>query len=495
MGFNHLHVHSHYSIGRALPSVESLVERAAALGMKALALTDNNSIAGMGELYRHCNAKGVQPILGCELDILPSNHGLYQGRTHRLVVLVENQTGYRNLVQLLSRAHDRPEGVPPHVTFTDFERFCEGLIVLSGSRRSELYHWLREKQPEQTKHYLTRLIRQVGKENLFFEILEYPHPRTRKIMDQILELSHYFDIPAVASQNVHFLDPEEMMAYCALVQHPHLLAPQWPLPESEFPTRHFTTLQEMEKRFSYHPELLEATEYIAERCEFRFPRQRDRVPTPAFERGQDAAAALWDRAIRGAGNRYGGVSQSVRDRISEEYSDLVETGGRGADLAGFLLLLSELTESLHDSGGCQGVGRGNLLTSVVAYSIGLTEVDPLEHDLPYQSIRPEDALLPLVELDVSSRTMESALRWLKENVGKLNVVGVGHRVDWDRQPLFHHGCGSPCACGSRSGNTPGSSCATQKWGGSGTSAPEAPDGIGRSRCSATPSGPAPPQKA
>ncbi len=438
MGFNHLHVHSHYSIGRALPSVESLVERAAALGMKALALTDNNSIAGMGELYQHCSEKNISPILGCEIDILPSNHGMYHGRTHRLVVLVENQTGYRNIVQILSRAHQRPDGVPPHVTFTDFERYSEGLIILSGSRRSELYHWLREKQPEQTKNYLTRLIQQVGKANLFFEIIEYPHPRTRKIMDQILELSNYFDIPAVATQNVHFLDPEHMMAYCALVQHPHLLAPQWPPPESELPTRHFTTQQEMEKRFSYHPELMEATEYIAQRCEFQFPRRRDRVPTPVFERGQDAAAALWDRAIIGAGNRYGGVSQAVRDRISEEYSDLVNPGGNGTDLAGFLLLLSEMTESLRHAGACQGVGRGKLLTSVVAYSIGLTEVDPLEHNLPYQSIRPEDALLPLVELDVSSQTMEIALRWLGEQVGKPNVVGVGHRVDWERQPLFHH---------------------------------------------------------
>ena len=277
MSFVHLHTHSHYSIGRAVPSVRSLVRRASDLKMRALALTDNNTISGLWELVSESKHYGIQPILGAELDILPSVHGIYQGRTHRLTVLVENERGYRNLVSLLTIAHARPEH-PPHIAFNDLLRNSEGLIVLTGTPRSELYYWLRQGQAAETKEYLNRLAAGVGTENLYFEILEYPHDSTRTVMEYVLELSRFLDIPVVVTQNVHFIDPEDMPAYCALTQFSQGAAPRWPLRDDEMPTRHFTTQQEMERRFAFHPELLEETSKIAARCEFVFPRHRPRNP-------------------------------------------------------------------------------------------------------------------------------------------------------------------------------------------------------------------------
>ncbi len=439
MSFVHLHTHSHYSIGRAVPRVRQLVERAAELGMPAIALTDNNSIAGLHALALAAGEAGIKPILGCELDILPSDHGLYQGRTHRLVLLVENDEGYRNLVRLVSRAHNQKSpDVPPHVSFADFERHCQGLIVLTGSRRSELYYWLREKKSTDTKNYMTRLASAVGQNNLFFEILEYPHPRTRRIMDQILEISRFLDIPAVATQNVHFMDPEDMPAYCALVQLPRTLSPYWPPPDTEMPTRHFTTAEEMKKRFGFTPELLEQTMEIANRCAFRFPRRRERLPLVDFDRGQDAATVLWDRAVRGAAARYGGLNEAVKDRLNEEYSDLCGAGGQAIELAGYMLLLHEVAGALRNQGLCRGVGRGNLLTSVVAYALGIIEIDPLAYGLHYQSPRQEPNCYPLFEIDVSTASMEQTLIFFREQYGEKNIASLGRRVDWARQPLFHH---------------------------------------------------------
>jgi len=440
MSFVHLHTHSHYSIGRAIPTVRALVRRAADLEMPAIALTDNNSIAGMHELAAAAQEFGIQPILGCELDVLPSGHGVFQGRTHRLVLLVESETGYRNLVDLITAAHRQPPDLPPHVRFTDLERRLGGLIVLTGSPRGELYHWLREGNSAATKSYLNRLARAAGDRNLFFEVMEYPHPRIRKIMDYILELSRFLGIPAVAAQNVHFLDPRDMPAYAALTQFPRFSGPFWPPSDSEMPTRHFTTAAAMQKRFGYTPEILEQTLRIAKRCSFTFPRLRPLIPVPDFERGQDAATLLWDKAIHGAAARYGGLSESLKERLNQEFGDIRGLAGQGIDLTEQFLLLQNLTAFLRKRELCRGVGRGKWITSVIAYALEIVEMDPLAYKLDYQPLREDPRAYPLFEIELSSHGMEESLRYLTEEFGKDSVMTVGRRVDWKRSDLFQHLC-------------------------------------------------------
>ncbi len=437
MTFVHLHTHSHYSIGHALPRVRELVERAALCEMPALALTDHDSIAGMLELNEAAEEFGIQPIIGCELSILPYDHGVYQGRLHRLVTLVENEEGYWNLVALLSRAHTKSPDVPPHITFPEFERSCRGLIVLTGARRSELYYWLRERNVNETRNYLNRLAAATGVENLFFEILEYPHPRTRDLMDQILELSRFLRIPAVATQNVYFLDPEDMPAYCALVQYPRQIEPRWPLPDTEMPTRHFTTPYEMRKRFCFTPELLDTSLEIARRCQFRFPRSRSRVPLPDFQRGQDSPSLLWDLVIQGAAMRFGSMDETLKNRLNEEYTDLCDTDyGRRVDMTGYILMLRDITNFLRREDLCHGAGCGPILTSVLAYTLGIIEVNPLSFGFPYVPLRPAPDRFPVFELEVSTSAMARTLAFLRESYGRDNIASVGRRLDWERQALF-----------------------------------------------------------
>ena len=446
MNFVHLHTHSHYSIGRAAPRVRDLVERAAALGMPALALTDNNTVAGLNELHQSAQEFGIQPIIGCEIDVLPSTHVAYQGLLHSLVALVEDEQGYRNLTALLTGAHERPadsrtpSAVPPHVTTADLSRFTGGLIYLIGSPRSELFYWLRRGDPAETKNYLNRLANGVGQRNLYFEILEYPDPRVRKVMDYILELSRFLRIPAVATQNVHFLDPAHMPAYCALVQHPRLLSPHWPPPDHEMPTRHFTTPREMERRFGFTPELLEQSVKIAARCSFTFPRPRPRVPAPDLERGQDPPSVLWELAVRGAASRYGELTEAIKERLNLEYADIRGSDGDGIDMADYLLFLRDVADFLRGKGLPRGVGRGPILSSVMAYALGIIEVDPLRYKLEYHPLRPDPGRLPPFQIEVSSGGMEQVLQYLGTRYGTGNVANVGRRVDWERPRLFQHLC-------------------------------------------------------
>jgi len=440
VSFVHLHVHSHYSIGRAVPCVRSLVQRAAHLEMPSIALTDNNSIAGLHELDEAAREFGIRPILGCELDVLPSDHGVYQGRTHRIVLLMEKETGYRNLVRLLTLAHAQPPDFPPHVRFSDLERHLGGLILLTGSPRSELYHCLREGDSAMTKKYLNRLANAAGSGNLFFEVLEYPHPRIRKIMDYVLELSRFLNIPAVASQNIHFLDPKDMAAYCALVQFPRSHSPQWPLPDHDLPTRHFTTPADMQKRFGFTPEILEQSLRIAERCAPPLPRHRAQVPVPDLDRGQDPPTLLWDKAIQGATRRYGDLTPAIKDRLNSEFGDIRGLDGRQPDLAEHLLFLQDISDFLRQNHLPRGVGRGKWLTSVVAFTLGITQIDPLEHRLDYQPLRSGTYGFPLFEIETSANGMDQVLQHLRDQYGVDNVVAVGRRVDWRRNDLFQHLC-------------------------------------------------------
>lgn len=438
MSFVHLHTHSHYSIGRAVPRVRDLVKRAKEYEMPALALTDNNSVAGLGDLADAAKEFGIQPIIGAEIDILPSAHGFYQGRTHRLTALVETEQGYRNLVTLISIILNRPSNVPPHATFLDLLRHSKGLIFLTGSPRSELYYWLREGNAGETKNYLNRLAAGVGAANIFFEVMEYPHPRTRNVMDYVQELSKFLHVPAVVTQNVHYLDPEDVLAYCALVQHPRLVGPQWPLPEEETPTRHFTSTTEMQRRFAYTPHLLEATLHIAERCAFQFPRRRSLLPVPDFERGQDAPVVLWDKAVRGAAGRYGALTEAIKERLNLEYSDICSSASDHINLAEYLLFLQDIMSFARESEICRGSGRGSLITSVIAYALGIVEVDPLAYDLPYRSLRKDAIHFPVFQMEASTAGMEQTLEFLRARYGDGYVAAVGKRVDWVRQRLFQH---------------------------------------------------------
>lgn len=440
MSFVHLHTHSHYSVGRAVPSVEDLVMKAAREHMPALALTDNNTIAGMYELWKYCKHEGVHPIIGCELDVLPSPDGVFRGRTHRIVLLVRNETGYRNLVWLLNRAHTHPPDLPRHVRFVDLEAHLEGLIVLTGSPRSELYALLREGNAAQASAYINRLRNAAEEDGLVYEVMDYPHPRTRQIMDNIRELAEFAHQPAVATQNVHYLEPEDVLAYCALMQHPRQVAPRWPLPDSEMPTRHFATAAEMDKRFAYHPDLLEQTLSLAERCVFDFPPARPQIPVPDFDRGQDAPSVLWDEAVRGATERYGELDENIKLRLNQEYGDIRGLEGKALDLSSYFLLLRDTMRFLSERDFCRGTGMGKWSHSLIAYALGIIETDPMAHKLAYEPLRENPMRLPVFPIEVSTKGMEKLLEHLQVAYGKGNVAAVGRVQYWKRTDLYHHLC-------------------------------------------------------
>ena len=446
MGFVHLHTHSHYTIGRGVASVRELVRRAARLGMPAVALTDTNTIVGFEELIDEARTCEIQPILGCELHVLPLQHTLYQGHTHPITLLVRTDQGYRNLVRLLTLAHSAPDGEPPHVKASQLETHARGLIALTGPAEGELCHLLRSGDTEATTAYLNRLAGTFEPGAVFFEVIEYPDPALRRVMDYVLELSDFLNIPAVATQDVCFLDPADMPAYCAIEQQPRLLAPQWPLPDDQMPTRHFTTEREMRRRFGFRPAVIDQTVALAEMCEFRFPRGRSRIPLHTFDRGEDPPSMLWDRAVRGASARYGGLTEEVKQRLNAEYRCLRgETdASHGApallDLAEYLLFAQDIMRFVREERMSRGIGRGPLLTSVLAYCLGITDADPIAHKLEFQDPRPAPDCLPPLDIELSSEGSRRLIEHLRETCGPRHVVHTAHRIDWDRNRLFEQLC-------------------------------------------------------
>lgn len=443
MGFVHLHTHSHYTIGRGVCGVRDLVRRAARLGMPAIALTDTHTIAGYGELVDEAERQGIQPILGCELHVLPFEQTSWQNTTHPLTVLVRDELGYRHLLELLTHAHKAPPEASPHVSLSDLDRLSEGLVILTGPRESELAGCLAQNDSERTTRYIERLTQVADPDALFFEIIEYPSPAMRRVNDFIFQLGEFLKIPIVVTQDVYFLDPGDMTAYCAIEQQPRLLAPQWPLPDDQMPTRHFTTETEMRERFSFRPDIVDCSERIARMCTFRFPRSRSRVPLANLDRGQEPPSVLWHRVMQGATARYGSLTEQIKERLNREYADLhtrEQTATGRCDMAEYLLFLQEAMAFVRQEGFSHGVGRGPVVTSVMAYCLGITDVDPIEYGLDFRTPRPEGGGLFPAVIELSHHGAQRLIEHLADRFGKMQVAALGHRVDWDRNRLFEQFC-------------------------------------------------------
>lgn len=441
MSFVHLHCHSHHSICKGIPRVRDLVKKAADFEMSALALTDLNSLAGMGEMRIEAKRFGVRPIMGCELNVLPSRHGVFQNRLHRLVLLITSETGYRNLVHLLTRAHQPHPDAPPYVRFNELEHHLKGLLVLTGTPRGELQYWLRKKDSSATGEYLNRLAAAVDSHSLFFEIQYSADPSTRQIMEHVLELSRFLGFSAVATQNVHYLEPSDLMAWMALRGHEAQVNPHWPPEEQEVPYCHFASPDEMQTRFGYHPELLDQTLQIADRCQgFLFPRKQAHIPFPEFDRGQDAPSVLWDETIRGLTQRYGEISGVVKERINQEYGDIRGLDRQGPDLSAQFLLLRDLTRFLRERGFCHGAGHGNWMHSLIAFALGITQIDPIAHRLEYRSAREDGHGFPLFEIETSTAGMEASLQYLSQHYGDRHIAHSAKMTFWKRSELFRGLC-------------------------------------------------------
>jgi len=445
--FVHLHTHSHFSHEDGVPSPQELAREASHLGFSALALTDHNTLAGIPSFTEACRQYSIKPIIGCELNILP-----FQMRIpaigaagdkpfHHATLIVRNKQGFFNLIKLVSRAHKNSDDGEPFIAFDDLGESAEGLIFLTGCQRGELYSLLKEARVEDTEEYLRRLIQIFGRNNVFFELTLEDSERERTINGRMVQLAEFLGAGIVATNNVHYILPEDEPVYMCLCGSGAILEAGAGAPFGEVLcpsryTRHLASEKEMREKFRTHPQAVEAASAIAELCEFTLEDVRTnpiaRLPLHDFVRGQDAYSYLWDKVFDAATMRYGPITDKIKDRLNEEFDSVKRRG-----FAHYIVFLQYLAEYLKKEKIPFIFRHESLNSSLIAHLISLNELDPIKYHVKFKALTQEDENHPAAQMEIPNDFIDSVVRHLREMFSPSSICEVGHFQPWPRASLLH----------------------------------------------------------
>jgi DNA-directed DNA polymerase III PolC len=415
MAFIHLHVHSIYSLLDGTCHLEELIEAAQAAGMPALALTDHNALYGAIPFYDLCRQAGLQPILGMEATMTDG---------HSLVLLAQNEEGYRNLCRLstILQAFSDP---PPRLPWAALRHHSEGLFALTGGRAGWITELVRQDQLDRAQRLLGGLLALFGQSNVLME-LEIHRPEDVPIVERLIELAEDAEIAYVATNDVHHLHPHDAPRHLLLSSihtRTYLLEsdpqkPNWR--DNQPPPRHFRTPAEMEDLFSRWPRAISNSGYVANRCHLQLEVGRPIFPRAPLPDAETAFSRLWKLAFQGAAEHYQPLTPTVINRLHHELHIIEKMG-----YSPYFLIVADIAAEARRR-GIPVLGRGSAASSLVAYTLGITPVDPLAHKLTFERfLHPERVDPPDIDLDLCWRRRDEILDYVYRTYCDSHVAMIG----------------------------------------------------------------------
>ena len=406
--FVHLHVHSPFSFLDGASPLERLIDRAAELGMEALALTDHDNVCGAVRFHRLAQGKGIKPIQGVEITLAGGGH---------LTLLAKGPGGYGNICRLITKAHlDNPRGTP-QITPEDLARHKDGLIVLSGCRRGPIASSLLQGDYDGARELAEWYKRTWGQD--FYLELPPPHlPGGRRLNRLLAELGDVLAIPLVAAGNVHYAEKADypvcdLLACLRTGTTLEDVHPLRPLNGEDY----LKSSREMETLFADYPEALENSCKIAAACEPSLDLDRNFFPRyPTEEKASHLLRRLvWD----GAHQRYGSLSTGVRERLEHELAIIEQL-----DVADYFLVVWDVVR-FANAKGIRYAGRGSAADSAVAYCLGITEVDAIARGLLFERfLSLERAQKPDIDIDFDARYRDLVADYVYDKYGAEHVASV-----------------------------------------------------------------------
>jgi DNA polymerase III alpha subunit len=429
MRFVHLHTHSHYSLGKGLASPSDLARAAAERGMPALALTDQDSLAGMPEFVQACAAAGVRPIIGAEITLCDTQNDGKKSTKH-ITALVESEGGYRNLARLLN-AGRRASGLgeTPAIPMAEFAAGAKGLVALTGCFSGQLHRLAQSKDVDVALRHLEWLRRAVGRDRVYVEI-QQPSNKAEEIANvRLIELADYAEIPLVATCNVYYVDPEDTLGDFALLRlNQAATDADWVQWLSKGRRRHFAGIEEISERFGFRSDLMENSLKIAEVCKFQAPSAAQHFPVHALPHAGDYHSALWERVMEGlVRNPLEAEDSGIKRRLDREMAAI-----RTGELAPYLLLLASFAEDLDRAGILRGPASGIWQSSVVAYALGLSALNPAVYHLGEADWLALKESFPLYRFDLAEGDIGRAREVFLKRVGHNRAHRVGKYALWRR---------------------------------------------------------------
>ncbi|MCR4419844.1 MAG: DNA polymerase III subunit alpha [Clostridia bacterium] len=423
--FVHLHLHSEYSLLDGACRLEKVVAEAARQNMPALAITDHGVMYGVADFYRLARQHGVKPILGAEVYVARRSRFHRQGQQEEspfhLVLLARDYTGYQNLLRLVSRAYLEGFYYKPRVDRELLAEHREGLIALSACLAGEIPALFLKGREEEAAAAAAWYREVFGPENFYLELQDHDLAEQKRANRFLIELSRRLDLPLVATNDVHYLRREDAALHDVLlcIQTGKTLEDSKRL---EFPTQefYFKTPEEMAALFAEVPEALTSTLAVAERCEVELPFGRLHLPHYPVPEGHTAETFLRHLCEQGLKDRGLFHREDYRRRLEYELDVIFKMG-----FAGYFLVVWDLVHFAHQEGILTGPGRGSAAGSLVAYALGITQIDPLRYDLLFERfLNPERVTMPDIDIDFCFERRGEVLDYLTRRYGEDRVAQI-----------------------------------------------------------------------
>lgn len=427
MAFTHLHVHSHYSFLTAVGKIDELLDRAKELGMTSLALTDYTGLYGAVEFYIHAKERGIKPIIGAEVyvtkDLHDRNNTSENRRRSTLVLLCENEKGYKNLMKMISVAHLEGFYYKARVDKNLLRKYSEGLIALSGSLTGEVPSEILYGNDARAREAALEYQNIFGKDNFFLEVQPQPNYENQAIVNQGLSvLSRETGIPLVAAVDVHYVKRED-----AATQDILLCIRDNKKVEDQNRVSYMNldlSLHSEEEMRSLLPEFTEAidnTVKIADRCNVEISLGQTQLPHFDVPDGETTETLLRKLCELGLTKRYGtDILPKHRERMEYELSVIEKT-----DYASYFLIVQDFVNWAKDHGVVVGPGRGSAAGSFVAYLTGITNIDPIEYKLLFERfLNPERVSMPDVDMDFADTRRDDVLAYVRKKYGEDHVAQI-----------------------------------------------------------------------
>ena len=424
--FTHLHTHSHYSLLNALPKINALVDEACKNEMSALALTDNGNLYGAIEFYQTCKKKGVKPIIGIDAYVayrsrFDKQAGVDKER-YRLILLAENEIGYKNLIQLVTLAHLEGFYYKPRIDRDLLEKYGDGLIAIAPSFSSDILQSLKLANSEQAEErlawYKKTFSGSENQPNFFFEITYHPEIKGHdEDMKKIVQFTKETATPLVAAHDVYYLHTEDRAARQTLMAVQAQNDEKIEIKDEDFS---FITQKQAEKYFKNLPEALENTEKIADRCNLEISIGKWFLPNYIVESGLSHDDEFRRTVEEGLAKRKLEKTPEITERMEYELGVIKDKG-----YAPYFLVVADLLRYAHEHGILTTI-RGSVAGSLCTYLAGITNVNPLEYKLPFERfLNPSRPSAPDIDMDFADNRRDELIDYARAKYGLDKVAQIG----------------------------------------------------------------------
>ena len=426
MNFTHLHVHTEYSLLDGSNKIQEYVNRVRELGMDSAAITDHGVMYGVIDFYRAARAAGINPILGCEVYVAPGSRfdreiGSGDDRYYHLVLLAENNQGYANLMKIVSKSFVEGFYYKPRVDLQLLEKYHEGLIALSACLAGEVARFLTRGMYEDAKAAALRYQDIFGKGNFFLELQDHGIPEQQNVNQQLLKMHRETGIELVATNDVHYTLAEDAQPHDVLLclQTGKKLSDENRM-RYDGGQYYVKSPEEMERLFPYATEALENTHKIAERCHVEIEFGVTKLPKFDVPEGYTSWEYLNELCFKGLEERYQPVIEELKERLNYELSTIKNMG-----YVDYFLIVWDFIRYARDHDIMVGPGRGSAAGSLVAYTLGITQLDPIRYDLLFERfLNPERVSMPDIDVDFCFERRQEVIDYVRRKYGDDCVVQI-----------------------------------------------------------------------